>query len=163
MKKKLFVMISLALILTTIVVTALAHIHSYGNWVFIRYPTCTREGKQERKCKCGYHDRRLVAKVPHDYKPATCTKPKVCKFNCGATKGSPLGHNYGIATCVAPRTCVRCGKTMGGLGAHNFTNATCTQVSKCRICGVPTGTYAPHNYVDGRCKVCGRIQPAIME
>lgn len=30
---------------------------------------------------------------PHDYAPATCTKPKTCKA-CGATSGSKLGHDY---------------------------------------------------------------------
>ena len=34
-----------------------------------------------------------LPKDPHDWNPATCTEPLICK-NCGEEKGEPLGHDY---------------------------------------------------------------------
>lgn len=166
MKKRLSVIGIISMVLVLCVVSvALAHTHIWGDtWTTIKAPTCMKEGKQERSCldsTCGYHDRRDVAKLPHDYNPATCTAPKTCKFNCGTTSGTALGHSYRAATCVAPETCIRCNATRGGLGEHKFAPATCQKPSTCPVCGISIGslgahTYQPANCVAPRtCKLCG--------
>lgn len=164
MKKKLFVTFCLVVMMTLIVSSASAHTHVWGPWKWSKQPTCMAEGEQVRTCTlsgCGMHDRRKVAKMPHDYAAATCTKAATCKYGCGATSGSPLGHSYRSATCVSPKTCIRCGATTGGLGSHNFAAATCKRPSTCTVCGATTGSLGSHNFVNGRCIVCGCMEDQI--
>ena len=167
MKKFVAMLLGSILILALSLTTALAaHTHTWGAWAWEKKPTCISEGRQVRSCtanNCGTHNRRKVAKVPHDFSPATREKPQTCKFKCGTTQGSPLGHSYNPATCVAPKTCRICKKTEGGLGTHNFKKATCTQLATCRVCGITTRSLEPHNYVNGRCSVCGRIESVIAD
>ncbi len=44
-----------------------AHQHTFGNWVTVEYPSCAREGVEERVCdKCQQVESRPVAKLPHE-------------------------------------------------------------------------------------------------
>ena len=141
--------------------TASAHVHVWPTaWVNRpgKAATCMREGWQEQRCKkagCGAHRYRKVARVRHDYKAATCTEAKTCRFGCGTTVGSALGHVYKAATCIASKTCTRCQGTVGGLGSHHFSTATCTQKATCPVCGYTTGPLKPHHLVNGVCTMCG--------
>lgn len=162
MKKRLSVIIIISLV--CVIGVALAHTHEWGVWKTTKQPTCQEEGRQVRSCTledCSSHERRNVAKVPHDFAAATCTAPKTCKFNCGTTSGSALGHNYRAPTCVAPETCSRCSATRGGLGEHKFAPATCLKPSTCPVCGISIGslgghTYRPATCMDPRtCTLCG--------
>ncbi len=51
--------------------------------------TCTENATCER---CGKEIAGTA--LGHSWKRATCTKPKTCK-RCGASKGQPLGHDFG--------------------------------------------------------------------
>ena len=167
MKKFVAMLLGSILILALSLTTALAaHTHTWGAWGWGKKPTCMSEGQQVRSCtspKCGTHDRRTVAKLPHDYSPATCEKPQTCKFKCGTTKGSPLGHSYNPATCVTPKKCKNCDKTEGGLGNHKFSVATCRSLSTCSECKITIGSLAPHKYVNGKCTVCGDREAILIE
>ncbi len=172
MKKRLSVSSIISLVVVLCVAgIALAHEHTYGAWTWTpkMESTCMKIGQQERKCtSCGYHDFRKVAKAPHDYKPATCTVPATCRFGCGNTSGTPLGHSYRAATCVAKETCVRCNATRGSLGSHKFAPATCQKLSTCTVCGLTTGslgghTYRPANCIEPRtCTLCGDTRGAAL-
>ena len=161
MKRLIYATLLVIVMMTLILPNALAaHQHIWGEWKWEKggEPTCQKEGKQVRVClanNCGQHDRRTVAKVPHDFDDATCTKPATCKFKCGTTTGTALGHSYKPATCVAKETCRRCGDERGNLGDHRFTTATCIKKATCIYCGVTTGNYGQHRYKDGRCTWCG--------
>lgn len=191
MKKFLAFFLILATVILPIVSSFAACNHIWSEWVISRNnpPTCQKTGTRVRTCtrnNCGSHEYQTVAKVPHDYKPATCTKPATCKFGCGATTGAPLGHalveatcvskrhcnrgdcnytegqlgphKFSVATCIKASTCSVCGVTTGTLKPHNFTGATCTRRGSCSHCGAP-GTYKPHEYVNGKCTMCKRDEP----
>lgn len=111
------------------------------------YSTCTKEGKQVRSCttkNCGSHQYRTIAKIPHDYAPATCTKPQTCTV-CKATTGSALGHDYKVpATCEHGVLCSRCGAEQPGTKtkSHEFPDeitVACGQAVVCKTCGNPNG------------------------
>ena len=53
----------------------------------------------------------------HDWKKATCTKPKTC-WNCDETTGEPKGHDFIEATCTEPKKCLNCDKTEGKALGH---------------------------------------------
>ena len=167
MKKFVAMLLGSILLQALSLTTALAaHTHTWGAWAWEKKPTCMSEGRQVRSCtanNCGTHNRRNVAKVPHDYNPATCEKPQTCKFKCGTTKGSPLGHSYNPATCVTPKKCKNCDKTEGGLGNHKFSVATCRSLSTCSECKITIGSLAPHKYVNGKCTVCGDREAILIE
>ena len=152
--KRLISILTIAVFILLSPMTIYAHTHVWTVWTEIKALTCMVEGVQESSCdapNCGQHATRNVAKVPHDYLAATCTKPKTCKFNCGTTTGAALGHSYAAATCVSPKTCTRCNATTGGLGSHNFSSATCYAPATCRVCNTTTGSTVAHNYTPATC------------
>lgn len=65
----------------------------------------------------------------HDYKPATCTKPAVCKL-CGKKGEKTLEHDWQEATCSDLKTCKLCGKKTGSLTDHVFVNGSCNVCGK---------------------------------
>ena len=86
----------------------------------------------------------------HEYKPATCEDPKICK-KCGDTTGEALGHTGGTATCKAKAKCTRCGERYGSVDSNvhikfliiNGYAPTCknnglTNGEKCADCGKVT-------------------------
>lgn len=63
----------------------------------------------------------------HDWKSATCTKPKTCKL-CQATEGSPIGHNWVEANCTTPKMCSVCTLLEGSALGHDYNaDNTCTR------------------------------------
>ena len=79
----------------------------------------------------------------HDYKEATCTKAKICKY-CEKEKGSPLGHFWIDATCTEAQTCGRCKITEGESLGHEWVKATCTEPKTCSRCSETTGKALGH-------------------
>ncbi len=93
------------------------HVHSYGDWVVTREPTCTEGGNRIRMCReCGDMQSEMLA---------------------------PLGHSYGDWAVSAPtclqdghreRSCSRCGDTqfedLECLG-HSLADGTCTRCGAC--------------------------------
>ena len=163
MKKKILIAVGLAMLMLLFISSAFAaHEHTFGDWVWPpgKMPTCQKKGQQERVCTqtgCSKHEYRPVNTVPHEFDPATCTKPKTCKFKCGTTLGSAPGHKFTIpANCVRKKTCSVCGATEGDLGNHIFSSATCIKKSTCIYCGYERGGYGAHKWVNYTCTVCGK-------
>ena len=67
-------------------------------------------------------------------------------------------HDWEPATCVSPKVCRICGRTEGDLGMHNFTGATCVAPATCRVCTVTSGTLSLHHQYgsDGYCTLCNK-------
>ncbi|MDE6000705.1 MAG: leucine-rich repeat protein [Clostridia bacterium] len=42
------------------------HKHSYGGWETDFEATCTAEGQQTRTCACGYKNKKVIARLPHN-------------------------------------------------------------------------------------------------
>ena len=143
--------------------------HTYGDWTYTKYPTCTETGTQVRSCtKCGHTETRSIAPTLHSYgdwvvtKSATCTEDGVetrtCpKCNGVETRSIPKsGHTYGDwtvvqeASCTAQgsktRTCSTCGNVDTAvieIAAHKYVSETIPAT-----CSAPGGT----KYT---CSVCG--------
>ena len=67
-------------------------------------PTCTSDGFHTYTCdKCGDSYQESIAAAGHQYTPATCLSPKICK-ECGQTEGDPLGHSYTDGYCFRCNT-----------------------------------------------------------
>ena len=50
----------------------------------------------------------------HDWVPATCTEPGLCRLCGRVDKSAPAeGHQFEDATCTTPKTCMICGETEG--------------------------------------------------
>ena len=144
--------------------------HTYGDWTYTKYPTCTETGTQVRSCtKCGHTETRSIAPALHSYgdwvvtKSATCTEDGVetrtCpKCNGVETRSIPKsGHTYGDwtvvqeASCTAQgsktRTCSTCGNVDTAvieMAAHKYVSETIPAT-----CSAPGGT----KYT---CSVCGK-------
>ncbi len=144
--------------------------HTYGDWTYTKYPTCTETGTQVRSCtKCGHTETRSIAPTLHSYgdwvvtKSATCTEDGVetrtCpKCNGVETRSIPKsGHTYGDwtvvqeASCTAQgsktRTCSTCGNVDTAvieMAAHKYVSETIPAT-----CSAPGGT----KYI---CSVCGK-------
>lgn len=123
MKKKILIAVGLAMLMLLFISSAFAaHEHTFGDWVWSpgKMPTCQKKGQQERVCTqtgCSKHEYRPVNTVPHEFDPATCTKPKTCKFKCGTTSGSAPGHKFTIpANCVRKKNvfCLRRNRRRSG-------------------------------------------------
>lgn len=81
--------------------------------------------------------------INHDWKSATCTEPKICKY-CGKESGEPLGHEWKDATCTEPKTCSVCKLTEGETLEHNWKAATCTEPKTCILCNKSEGEALGH-------------------
>jgi hypothetical protein len=104
--------------------------------------------------------------APHNHRwsNATCTESAKCE--CGATKGSALGHSWTEATTEAPKTCTRCGATEGAAlpkHEHSFSKPTCTEAGKCS-CGATGNAATGHSWTEATytapktCKTCGATE-----
>lgn len=75
--------------------SASKHTHVYGDWVVTVAPTCTTQGKEERRCiECGQTQSRNTNQLGHDYQyqeiiqQPTCTESGYIQYRCtrcGAT------------------------------------------------------------------------------
>ncbi len=80
----------------------------------------------------------------HEWKPATCTAPKVCS-KCGQTEGVALGHTWQEATCTEPKKCAVCGEVDGEAPGHksagwseektDTVKAVSVSTESCEVCG----------------------------
>ncbi len=61
----------------------------------------------------------------HDFKPATCNVPEVCKL-CGKKQGEKLGHKPGETSCLKPTVCERCDTVIKSQTGHDYVNKVCT-------------------------------------
>jgi len=61
---------------TTVEPSESTHVHSFGEWVTVKEPTCQKEGYMERVCSCMVIDVKTLPKIDHDYLNDVCT---MCK------------------------------------------------------------------------------------
>lgn len=99
----------------------------------------------------------------HDWLDATCEEPRTC-YDCGETKGEPLGHDWKKATCEEPKTCAECGETKGEPRPHDWLDATCQQPMTCADCGKTEGEPRNHQWMEATydvpktCSECGATE-----
>ena len=146
--------------------------HSWGAWVVEEAATCAYEGAEHRSCAvCGRMEQAKIDKVEHSFREATCTEPQTCR-NCGVTKGTAHGHNWGDwvieeeANCayegVKHRVCARCQEMEQAKISkpdHVFAAATCTEPQTCVNCGATNGEKLGHDWKEATCtepKKCNR-------
>lgn len=97
------------------------HEHAFGEWIVAEAPTCTSEGREERRCACGETESHTLAPLAHTYgqwaveTPPTCTgdgiEARTCAL-CGERETRPLaaaGHSFGGWETVRAATCTRGG------------------------------------------------------
>ena len=100
--------------------------------------------------------------VNHNWKDATCEKPRTCKI-CGEEEGSPNGHSWVDGGCAGPRRCAICGKTSGVASSHtpNADDGDCTTPVCCAECGSVITEALEHTsgeytvFEDGHTVACG--------
>ena len=76
-----------------------------------------------------------IAALGHDFAPATCTDPKICKRNgCGSTEGSPIGHkpngNWNSDSNYHWQLCTACGDQLNH-ASHTPGSAATEQAPQC--------------------------------
>ena len=147
--------------------------HTYGEWEETKSATCTETGLKSRKCTvCGQTEVSAIRAIGHDWIPATCTSPKMCK-NCFETEGTTIAHTYDrevanektlktAATCTTKavyyKSCV-CGAISdkstfeyGDTAAHTFDKEV---VSEETLKSAATCTTKATYYKT--CSVCGAV------
>lgn len=163
MKIKIVILVVLTIACTICCGIAFAHpvtchcssgIPTDPGWAWVTYPTCSIEGEKVGRCSiCNYHVSQFIAPVPHEYLSATCTQPEVCRFGCGTTRGSALGHDFPPVTCVTPRFCRRsgCSAIDNTKGNHTFDHPNCLQYRTCMVCNYETNIPGDHSYSNATC------------
>lgn len=90
--------------------------HTYGDWIEMENPTCTKQGEEKRTCACGAWQTQLIAALDHDYKiqvvPATCVQPGYTQHACSrcddvykTDETNALGHSYDNEQDATCNTC----------------------------------------------------------
>ena len=92
--------------------TTSKHVHTYGEWVMVKAPTCTDVGVEERRCECGECQTRSVQALGHSfdefvYSTATCSAEGYDVYRCtrcGATTEIPAkaDHEWGAWVSYSP-------------------------------------------------------------
>ncbi len=108
--------------------------HSFGSWTVAKIPTCSEEGRDERRCEvCGYKEERSVPKDPdtHTYdwtvtEEATCSAPGEEKGVC-----SGCGHE---TTREIPKTEHDPQVTQDGI-SPTCTESGWSEEVICSVCG----------------------------
>lgn len=110
---------------------------------FIEYNSSSHTHSYDNACDIDCNGCGETRTTKHNYKAATCTKPKTCKV-CGVTSGKKLGHNYAAATCTKPKTCKNCGATSGSALGHKYSKVKTVKA-----------TVSKNGYILTECSVCG--------
>lgn len=90
--------------------------HTYGDWIEMENPTCTKQGEEKRTCACGAWQTQSIAALDHDYKiqvvPATCVQPGYTQHACNrcddvyrTDETNALGHSYDNEQDATCNTC----------------------------------------------------------
>lgn len=48
------------------------HVHSFGTWTTIMFPSCTTMGKQSRSCSCGENEYKSISATGHSFVDGVC-------------------------------------------------------------------------------------------
>ena len=94
------------------------HVHTFGEWVTVKYPSCTADGTAERECEeCGECEQKNLSKTEHSLAQTvispTCTAEGYtlyeCKYKLHILKLLLcLHHSYGIVSVVDAGGTARC-------------------------------------------------------
>ena len=103
------------------------HIHSYGEWVVDKEPTCTSDGSRYRECACGARETETLSATGHTEVIDPAVAP-TC-VDGGKTEGSHC------SVCGEP---IVAQQTVPATGVHDY-----GEDERCTICG------APHPYTYG--------------
>lgn len=97
--------------------------HDWGDWEIWIEGSCDEmdmPGERRRWCQnCNEEDVDENYRPDHDWQDATCTEPETCS-NCGATRGSRLGHEWDAYPYYDPCKCSRCDVVI-----HSWEDCTC--------------------------------------
>ena len=114
--------------------------HTYGDWTYTKYPTCTETGTQVRSCtKCGHTETRSIAPTLHSYGDWVVTKSPTCTEDGVETRTCPKCN--GVETRSIPKS------------GHTYGDWTVVQEASCTAQGSKTRT----------CSVCGNVDTAVIE
>ncbi|WP_461810653.1 sialidase family protein [Faecalimonas sp.] len=117
--------------------------HSWGKWIIVVEPSCTKEGKEVRVCeKCGLEEKRVVEPNKHTEK----------LVNKKATTCTEEGYT-GDVVCAVCDEMLQKGKSIKKL-EHSFEN------SKWEITKQPT--YAENGEKTRVCEVCGAKETKVI-
>ena len=143
------------------------HIHTPGEWIVDREPTCTTSGSKHTECtECGRQLENIyIPALNHNYqsvvtREATCTEPGVVTHTCTRCSDSYMTyiysqHSYSVtarqeATCTADGyityTCSNCGDSYNEIieGGHSY-------IAEITLVATPTSDGA----VTYTCEICG--------
>ena len=122
MKKIIFAILGIALILTAFSLVASEHKHEWGEWITVKNATCTTDGTLERACECGQVETQTIVAPGHTesdwitVREATCTtdgsKHQICSVCNDTVKTetiTKLGHTEGEWIIDAEATCTENG------------------------------------------------------
>lgn len=126
MKRKISMLIVLALLATMLGGCQLFCKHEWLDATCELPQTCTKCGKTEGEA------------LGHSWVEATCEEPETCS-TCGMMRGEPKGHDYADATCDTPKTCTVCSATEGEALGHTWEEATTETPQTCSVCAATEG------------------------
>ena len=164
MKRLALIISSVLLLCAAIALSACGeeHVHSFGEWVIMKDPTCVFSGEKERICSCGEKQTQTVAALGHtggeavreNDKAASCTEDggfdtvtycAVCGAELSRSTTAILaeGHSFGEWTVKTKPTCAETG----------------IRTRACSVCGGTENEIifvSGHTLINGRCIVCGK-------
>ena len=120
MKKRMLIIILLAVLVVSCLALTACHEHEFGEWTVKTPATCTEAGQEQRTCECGEVETRDIPATGHSYTHAVtnpnCTEggytTHACA-NCGDsytdTHTQATGHSY--TSVVTNPTCIEQGYT----------------------------------------------------
>ena len=155
MKKTLWILLSLLLVLFCMVATVSCDDdvceHEWGAWETTTAATCTAKGVQTRTCtKCAAPETQEIAALGHTGGTATCAAKAVCT-TCNTAYGELLAHDWNAATCTVAKTCKVCSATEGNTLGHTGGTATCTAKAVCTTCNTAYGDLLAHDWNAATC------------
>lgn len=162
MKKKVLVIILLAVLVVSCLALTACHSCEFGEWKGVIPATCTEEGLKERVCKCGEKETEVLPKREHKYSNylmmPNCTEQGYTLHACPSCGDSykdtyvdPLGHDEIEHDAQAPTctekgwdayvTCSRCKyTTYNEIPATGHTYSSVVTAPTCTTQGYTTHT-----------------------
>ena len=149
MDRKIF--LSLAVIISSISLTACGHEHVWSDATCTTPKTCIECSEIEGEA------------IGHVWVDADCETAKHCSV-CSETQGEPLGHKWTEATCTTAKVCDVCNKVEGEPAGHEWIEATCTSPKNCIKCLLVEGEPTHHKWIEATtekpktCESCGQTE-----
>ena len=169
MKKRLSIILLLALVAISCLLCACNHEHSFGDWQVETAATCTTDGVEARTCSCGEKETRPISATGHVYgewqveTAATCTADGVEARTCSCSEKetrpiSATGHDY--TSEVKQPTCTQEGGTVHTCGkcGHTYTDNIVPTIAHNYMAQSQQPTCTEAGYLAYVCTVCGDVE-----